>query len=368
MPSHVESPAAHHAPLTIFQGAALYIGAVLGTGVIALPALAAEVAGLATRVGGVGRAVRAARGHLRRTRRALSRRRWRIDLCAARIRAESRGDRRMVLLLRGTGRRTGRRHVRRRLRRGRHGRRAHHGHRHRCGADRDRVGRECIRRHGFGPHAARVVGTARHAAARRGARLRAACTHREPASVRAARLARGRPGCRAARVEFRRLGSDHASRGRIPPARARHAALGGNRGRGGRFSVSVGCCRERDGARAVRGRIGCAARRTDRGRHRRPCAGAGRRSRTVAHARYDERVLRGRGQARRGARARRRIARVARARQPGRRRPAPQPRCDRRARRGRTRCDDAVGRRAEAARARHVRVLRDGVRPARPPR
>ena len=44
MPSHVESPAAHHAPLTIFQGAALYIGAVLGTGVIALPALAAEVA------------------------------------------------------------------------------------------------------------------------------------------------------------------------------------------------------------------------------------------------------------------------------------------------------------------------------------
>lgn len=39
----------HHAgSLTIFQGAALYIGAVLGTGVIALPALAAEVAGPAS--------------------------------------------------------------------------------------------------------------------------------------------------------------------------------------------------------------------------------------------------------------------------------------------------------------------------------
>ncbi|WP_323117946.1 APC family permease [Burkholderia alba] len=44
--------AARHSPhtgsLTIFQGAALYIGAVLGTGVIALPALAAEVAGPAS--------------------------------------------------------------------------------------------------------------------------------------------------------------------------------------------------------------------------------------------------------------------------------------------------------------------------------
>jgi amino acid efflux transporter len=44
--------AARHAPasgsLTIVQGAALYVGAVLGTGVIALPALAAEVAGPAS--------------------------------------------------------------------------------------------------------------------------------------------------------------------------------------------------------------------------------------------------------------------------------------------------------------------------------
>ncbi|MFP3616342.1 amino acid permease, partial [Paraburkholderia sp. SIMBA_050] len=49
MPSHADSPAVHHAgSLTIFQGAALYIGAVLGTGVIALPALAAEVAGPAS--------------------------------------------------------------------------------------------------------------------------------------------------------------------------------------------------------------------------------------------------------------------------------------------------------------------------------
>ncbi|EGC97825.1 putative amino acid permease, partial [Burkholderia sp. TJI49] len=49
MSSHADSPAARHAgSLTIFQGAALYIGAVLGTGVIALPALAAEVAGPAS--------------------------------------------------------------------------------------------------------------------------------------------------------------------------------------------------------------------------------------------------------------------------------------------------------------------------------
>ncbi|MDN8010258.1 amino acid permease [Burkholderia multivorans] len=49
MRSHADSPAAHHGgSLTIFQGAALYIGAVLGTGVIALPALAADVAGPAS--------------------------------------------------------------------------------------------------------------------------------------------------------------------------------------------------------------------------------------------------------------------------------------------------------------------------------
>ncbi len=40
--------------LTILQGAALYIGAVLGTGVIALPALAAEVAGPASLLAGAG--------------------------------------------------------------------------------------------------------------------------------------------------------------------------------------------------------------------------------------------------------------------------------------------------------------------------
>lgn len=49
MRSHADSPAARHGgSLTIFQGAALYIGAVLGTGVIALPALAADVAGPAS--------------------------------------------------------------------------------------------------------------------------------------------------------------------------------------------------------------------------------------------------------------------------------------------------------------------------------
>ncbi|KGR99879.1 amino acid permease family protein [Burkholderia sp. ABCPW 111] len=43
--------APHHAgSLTILQGTALYVGAVLGTGVIALPALAAEVAGPASLV------------------------------------------------------------------------------------------------------------------------------------------------------------------------------------------------------------------------------------------------------------------------------------------------------------------------------
>jgi amino acid efflux transporter len=40
--------AASHGRLTVLQGAALYVGAVLGTGVIALPALAAEVAGPAS--------------------------------------------------------------------------------------------------------------------------------------------------------------------------------------------------------------------------------------------------------------------------------------------------------------------------------
>ncbi|MDY7803401.1 amino acid permease [Burkholderia stagnalis] len=42
------SPVHHTGTLNIFQGAALYVGAVLGTGVIGLPALAAEVAGPAS--------------------------------------------------------------------------------------------------------------------------------------------------------------------------------------------------------------------------------------------------------------------------------------------------------------------------------
>lgn len=41
-------PAPSHGNLTVLQGAALYIGAVLGTGVIALPALAANIAGPAS--------------------------------------------------------------------------------------------------------------------------------------------------------------------------------------------------------------------------------------------------------------------------------------------------------------------------------
>ena len=43
-------PGPSHGSLTVLQGAALYVGAVLGTGVIALPALAAEVAGPASLV------------------------------------------------------------------------------------------------------------------------------------------------------------------------------------------------------------------------------------------------------------------------------------------------------------------------------
>ena len=46
--------AAGHGRLTVFQGAALYIGAVLGTGVIALPALAAEAAGPASLLAWLG--------------------------------------------------------------------------------------------------------------------------------------------------------------------------------------------------------------------------------------------------------------------------------------------------------------------------
>ncbi|CAN7299407.1 amino acid permease [Trinickia sp. LjRoot230] len=42
------SPASRHGSLTVLQGAALYVGAVLGTGVIALPALASNVAGPAS--------------------------------------------------------------------------------------------------------------------------------------------------------------------------------------------------------------------------------------------------------------------------------------------------------------------------------
>lgn len=41
-------PAPSHGSLTVLQGAALYVGAVLGTGVIALPALAANIAGPAS--------------------------------------------------------------------------------------------------------------------------------------------------------------------------------------------------------------------------------------------------------------------------------------------------------------------------------
>ncbi|MGN6314948.1 APC family permease [Trinickia sp.] len=52
MSTSTSSSAQHHGPshgrLTVLQGAALYVGAVLGTGVIALPALAAKIAGPAS--------------------------------------------------------------------------------------------------------------------------------------------------------------------------------------------------------------------------------------------------------------------------------------------------------------------------------
>lgn len=47
-------PTSSHGTLTVLQGAALYVGAVLGTGVIALPALAAHVAGPASLLAWLG--------------------------------------------------------------------------------------------------------------------------------------------------------------------------------------------------------------------------------------------------------------------------------------------------------------------------
>ena len=71
------------------QGAALSIGAVLGTGVIALPALAAadrRPGVLPDRLAGADPAVRAAGRHVRRARRAPPRRRRCLDLRPTRLR------------------------------------------------------------------------------------------------------------------------------------------------------------------------------------------------------------------------------------------------------------------------------------------
>src|SRR5689334_7340039 len=48
------APATHAGSLSLPQGVALYVGAVLGTGVIALPALAARAAGPASLLAWVG--------------------------------------------------------------------------------------------------------------------------------------------------------------------------------------------------------------------------------------------------------------------------------------------------------------------------
>src|SRR5262245_25014123 len=52
--AEIKTVAASGGQLTVVQGTAMYIGAVLGTGVIALPALAAEVAGPASLVAWLG--------------------------------------------------------------------------------------------------------------------------------------------------------------------------------------------------------------------------------------------------------------------------------------------------------------------------
>ncbi|MGW0211706.1 hypothetical protein ACWDZ8_40305 [Streptomyces sp. NPDC003233] len=53
-PAPVGRPARPVGSLTVWQGAALYVGAVLGTGVIALPALAVRAAGPASLLAWLG--------------------------------------------------------------------------------------------------------------------------------------------------------------------------------------------------------------------------------------------------------------------------------------------------------------------------
>ncbi len=99
-------PDSSHGTLTVAQGAALSVGAVLGTGVITLPALAAEVAGPASLVAWAALVLLSV--PLAATFAALGARlaghRRRVDLRPARVRRPSSRGRRLVLLLRHPGR------------------------------------------------------------------------------------------------------------------------------------------------------------------------------------------------------------------------------------------------------------------------
>ncbi|UMG91435.1 hypothetical protein [Nocardioides sp. TF02-7] len=108
--------------LSVPQGAALTLGAVLGTGVISLPGLAAEAAGPASLVAWLGLVVLSV--PLAATFAALGARHpdggGRLDLRPARVRRPGVDDGRLELLPHDPRRRAGRVRLRRRLRRRRH--------------------------------------------------------------------------------------------------------------------------------------------------------------------------------------------------------------------------------------------------------
>ena len=96
------APAHATGSVGLLQGSALYIAAVLGTGILVLPALAATSgrAGIHPLGARGAAAVDPARRHLRRARRTLPRLRRRRDLRAARARQDGGADGRLLVLLR----------------------------------------------------------------------------------------------------------------------------------------------------------------------------------------------------------------------------------------------------------------------------
>ena len=206
------------------QGSALYVGAVLGTGVIALPGAgrARGRAGVADRVARPGRALRPARRHLRGAGRSLPGRRRRLHLRPARVRCRPRR-------YSSAGASTSR------------SRSA--GPPRRCSAavtSRPRVGGGRTTTVAVAAVTLVAVAAANASGLQVSARLQlvlagvllalmvvsvvVALPHARiaaPAPVRAARLGRDRRRRRAAGLELRRLGGDHAPGGRVPPSRAR---------------------------------------------------------------------------------------------------------------------------------------------------